>query len=136
MHTFQVKVGRLVEMRLETPISIEDIERIRSSLSQLFQQRSGKIVCVTDWRRATAFTPGEADLLLETFKVDNPRIERSAFLIDLGVFFHRQVERIISQAKNPARRAFQDPDELKAFLVTSLTDAEHGQLSRFLSGKS
>src|SRR6185295_2125255 len=131
MYSVQIVVGRLVEVRLVTPTSMKDIEGLRSGLLQLFQQRPGKLVFISDLTGATVFTPEEADMVLEVFKADNPRIERSAFLLNRGVFFHRQVERLISQAKNPARRSFLEPDELKAFLVAALTDAEHGRLSRF-----
>lgn len=133
MFSVEARVGRLIEVRLVTPISVKDIAGIGAGLIALFQRLPDKCVCVSDVTRATPFTPEEADRVLEVFKADNPRLERSAILLDHGTTFHQQLERLVSQAKNPARRCFQDPDELKAFLVTALTDEEHGRLARFLS---
>jgi len=133
MFSVEARVGRLIEIRLVTPISMKDVEGARAALVRVLQRLSGKVVLVSDITRATLFTPEEADLMLEIFKADNPRVERSAFLLDDGTDFHRQLQRLIAQAKNSMRRAFQDPDELKAFLVTALTDEEHGRLTRFLA---
>lgn len=133
MFSVEARVGRLIEIRLVTPISMKDIQGVRAGLVQLFQRFPGKLVCVADLTRSTLFTPAEADLVLEVLKADNPRLELSAFLLDDSAALHQQIQRLFAQAKNPARRAFQDPDALKAFLVTALTDEEHGRLARFLA---
>ena len=133
MFSLEIKVGRLAEVRLVVPISMKDIEGIRAAVSQLFQQQPGKLVFVTDMTRATIFTPAEAMRVVEVFKADNPRVELSVFLLNHGISFHHQLERLISQAGNPARRCFHDRDELKTFLRPTLTQEEQDRLAQFFS---
>jgi hypothetical protein len=131
--TTEIRVGRLVEIRLVAPLSVKDIEGVRTELYQSFRRVPGKVVCVTDWTRANFFTPAEAMRILEVFRADNPRIERSGFLITHGISFHHQVENLISQAGNSGRRTFFDADELKAFLAGNLTTEEQDRLAQFLA---
>lgn len=133
MFSVEIKVGRLAEVRLVVPISMQDIEGIRAGLSELFRQQTRRIVFVTDMTRATIFTAREAMRVVEIFKADNPRVEFSAFLLNHGVSFHQQIERLISQAESSARRCFHHPDELKTFLSTALTREEQDRLAQFLS---
>jgi len=133
MFSVEVNAGRLLEIRLIAPVSVEDILITGERLVQLFQKHPGKLVSAGDITRATVFPPDVAAKVLEVFRVDNPRLERSAILVSSSAVFGLQIERLISQAENPARRCFHDPFELKAFLGTLLTREEHGRLAQFLS---
>ena len=133
MFSVDVKVGRLLEIRLIAPVSLEDIQATGEHLVQLFQRHSGRFVCTADITRATVFPQAVAAKVLEVFKVDNPRLERSAILVSNSAIFGLQIERLIDAAENPARRCFHDRYELKAFLGSLLTHEEHSRLAQFLS---
>jgi hypothetical protein len=133
MFSIDVKVGRLLEIRLIAPVTLEDIELGMARLGQLFRMRRDKLVGVGDFSRATVFPPDVAAKLLEALKADNPRIERSGILVSNSAIFGLQLERLIAHAENIHRRAFHDPFELKAFLGGLLTTEEHGRLAQFLS---
>jgi hypothetical protein len=70
--------------------------------------------------------------VVEVFKTDNPRIERSAILINQGATFGLRIERFVAEAGSSARRCFRDTFDMKAFLGGLLTRQEHGRLAQFL----
>jgi hypothetical protein len=132
MFSAEVKVGRLLESRLVTPVTLEDIERCQERLDGLFH-RHGEVVLVADYTRATVFSQEVAAKVLDMFKRGKGRIARSAALVSESAVFSLQVERLIAQAGNPLRRSFHDPFELKAFLGAALVHEEHIRLVQFLA---
>ena len=133
MLSIDVKVGRLLEIRLSAPTSLEELQQGMASLGQLFRMRRDKLVGVGDFSHATVFSPDVASKLLEALKFDNPRIERSGILVSSSAIFGLQLERLIVHAENINRRAFHDPFELKAFLGSLLTHQEHMRMAQFLN---
>ncbi|HEY8206483.1 MAG TPA: hypothetical protein VIG99_03310 [Myxococcaceae bacterium] len=133
MFSCDVKVGRLLEVRLVAPVSVVDIDITRERLGLFFRTFPGKLVACGDFSRADVFLPDVATRVLETFKHDNPKIERSGILVSASAIFSIQLERLISQANNPARKCFRDPFEVKAFVGNLLTHDEHGRMAAFLS---
>jgi hypothetical protein len=131
--SIEIKVGRLLEARLVAPVSLEDLEEAHQILERLFGAHPEKLVLVADYRRATVFTPEVADRLLQIFRSFNHRIERSGALVSAGAVFSMQIERLVANANNPARRTFRDPFEMKAFLGSALNRDEHIRLAQFLA---
>lgn len=133
MKSIDVKVGRLLEARLVAPVSLEDLEEAHQRLEHFFGAHPEKLVLVADYRRATVLTPEVADRLLQIFRNFNHRIERSGALVSTSAIFSMQIERLIANANNPARRAFHDPFELKTFIGSALNRDEHVRLTQFLA---
>jgi len=136
MFSVDVKVGRLLEVRLVAPVTVVDIDITRKRLALFFRTFPSKLVACGDFSAADVFLPDVADRVLGTFKQDNPKIERSGILVSASAIFSLQLERLVSQANNPARRCFHDPYELKAFVGKLLTREEHGRLAAFLSERA
>ena len=132
MFSAEVKVGRLLEIRLVAPVTLQDIQVMQARLLELFQKH-GKVILVADYTGATVFPQDVAATVLDMFKRGNDRVERSAALVSEGAIFSLQVERLIAQAGNPMRRSFHDPFELKAFLGAALGHEEHVRLVQFLA---
>ena len=133
MFSIEVKVGRLLEIRLMAPVTIQDIELGSQRLVQIFRQHPGKLVGVGDFSKATVFSPEVADRMIEVMKTDNPGLERSGILVSESAIFSLQLERLISHAANPRRRCFRDPFELKAFVGGILNHEEHLRLAQFFA---
>lgn len=136
MFSVDVKVGRLLEVRLVAPVTVVDIDITRERLALFFRTFPGKLVACGDFSRADVFPPDVADRVLETFKQDNPKVERSGILISPSAIFSLQLERLVSQANNPARRCFRDPFELKAYLGKLLKHEEHARMAAFLGERA
>jgi len=136
MLSVDVKVGRLLEIRLIAPVTLQDIEQGHQRLVQLFRRQAPlKLVGVGDLTRATVFAPDVASKALQVLKADNPTLERSGLLVSDSAIFSLQMERLVAQAENPHRRCFHDPFELKAYLGNLLTHEEHARLAQFLIEK-
>src|SRR4051812_149444 len=133
MFSCDVKVGRLLEVRLVAPVTVVDINITRERLGLFFKTFPSRLVACGDFSRADLFQQDVATRVLETFKHDNPKIERSGILVSASAIFSLQLERLITQANNPARKCFRDPFEVKAFLGKLLTHEEHGRMAAFLS---
>src|SRR5262245_22234586 len=115
MFSAEVKVGRLLEIRLVAPVTLQELDEIQERLLQLFEEH-GEVVLVADYTRATVFPQDVAAKVLDIYKRGKGRVARSAALVSESAIFSLQVERLIAQAGNPMRRSFHDPFELKAFL--------------------
>ena len=90
------------------------------------------MVCA-DWRQANILAPAVAERLTGLLQRGNPHVERSAILLAREhATFNLQVERLVREAKNPARRTFRDTESMVTFLGEVLTPAETAHARAFL----
>lgn len=133
----EMRVGRLLEVRAILPIRLEEIPAIVDGVRRIFERAPRMVVAILDARSYGVEPPAATDHFIETIKRDNPRIERSAFLIEpdqslLGL----QLDRMIREAGNPNRRLFRDIEAATAFLRPSLTVQESARLDEFLASRA
>src|SRR6185369_8629278 len=115
MFTIDVKVGRLLELRVLGPTVPEDLDRGRDRMAHYFKTIPGKLVACCDFSQASTFSPETAGRVLDTFRHDNPGLERSGILVSDSTIFSLQLERLVKHGDNPNRRCFRDPFELRVF---------------------
>jgi len=133
----EIRVGRLLEVRAVLPILLDEIPSLQASVRAIFEQAPRLVVAILDARNYGIEPPTAADLFLQQIKQDNPRIERSAFLIEPGQsLLGLQLDRVIREAGNPNRRLFRDAEAATAFLRPSLTPEESARLDAFLADNS
>jgi hypothetical protein len=125
-------VGRLVEIRLQSPITMEELDELRQLNGMMLASLGKPAVVCTDLRAMTLFSPELAERFLDGAKSLNPRIERSAFLLPERAVFTLQMERIIREAGLEARRTFVRAPELEAWLGELLDKDERARLGAFL----
>lgn len=134
MITIENRVGRLIETRFISPISGSDwgdFQRERERLMRVVGQ--DRLVCI-DLSLVQLLPPNQADDFLNLLRGSRPGLTRNAFLLPPGqALLALQFGRIIRQANNPARRAFQSRPELIAWLAEVLRPAELTRLHAFLS---
>jgi hypothetical protein len=133
MHEVRTPGGRLVTLRLVSPIddleANDVVQAIRRGLGAITTQ----VVICTDLTEARTFSPPVATRFTELMRADNPKIERSAFLLARdAATFSLQVERMIRESKSPHRRTFTDAAELERWLAAMLTPDELTHLRSFL----
>jgi hypothetical protein len=134
MYSVENHVGRLIEVRLATPFSEEELDacivRIRSTVVANPQ----KIVFAVDVVGVDVLPPETADKFLAMMRADNPKVERAAyFLPPRRAIVGLQLERMIRDAKGPLRKAFRDVEGMRAWLSEALNAHEQMQLDRFLA---
>lgn len=133
MFSIENKVGRLVEVRIATPVREEEMPGIGKATHDLIASIPDEFVAVMDLRAAHVFPQTVSDAFVEILSDNNPKLQRSAFLIGESAIFGLQVERAIRQAGKPTRRAFRDPAEMEAWLDEPLAPAEQRRLHDFLA---
>jgi hypothetical protein len=133
MYEVGARVGRLIEARLVALADVDEVARFEQAMAQAFAAMSGRSVVCADWRQANILPPMVADRLTALLQRGNPHVERSAILLAREhATFNLQVERLVRESQNPARRTFRDPAAMAAFLGEVLTPAERARVAAFL----
>jgi hypothetical protein len=127
------RVGRLVEARLIHLRNTGDVDEFTQSLRRAFTAAGARAIVCADWRQAQVLPPEAADGMIGLLKWGNAKFERSAVLLAREhATFNLQVERVIREAGNPARRAFRSVDEMIAWLGEILGPDERRRMLEFL----
>jgi hypothetical protein len=129
----EVRVGRFAELRFGHLFNISETPRLKTSLANIFRDQPGKIVFCVDVRKIERFGVEEEKQMIAVMNTDNPRIERTAILINENGRFGLQILRMLQEADNRARRICRSYDEVKAWLNPVLTAAESARLEEFLN---
>jgi hypothetical protein len=134
MMRVEMRVGRLLEVRAYLPIRVEEIPKLVKTLAAIYERAPRLVVAILDARAYGVEPPETVKFFIEAIKRDNPRIERSAFLIEQGQnLLGLQLDRVIREAGNPNRRLFRDVPAATAFLSPSLNEEERTRLDTFLT---
>ena len=112
---------------MDTP----DVASLKSDIAHAMAQTHGTLCFVLD-AELGVLRQDIADSYVELARGDNPRIERTAFLVGQAATFGLQIERMIRDAGNPSRRSFHDRRELSKWLAELLPEPERRQLEVFL----
>lgn len=133
MYSVEKHAGRLIEVKLASPLTAEDVQQFIQKHLVLMQQIPGKYVGVVNLLDAHVFPPAVAQMLSQMLSGASSHVERTALLIGESAVFSLQVERVIRDAQNPNRRAFRNPRELITWLSEVLLPAEQRQLEKFMT---
>jgi hypothetical protein len=127
-------VGRLIEVRVVPPLSMDEATRFMQEVVRLTSLQQGKIVACTDLRTGTrTIDPDSIDLMAGIMRSENPRLERNALIVSpASATFVLQMERMVKTAAAPQRRIFKSRGEAEAWLGEVLNGAERGRLRAFL----
>jgi hypothetical protein len=132
MYTIDNRVGRFVELRVESPVTEEELLPFHDTLATVCRPIRGQIAICTDLVGATVFPQEVALRWIEIIRQESPNVERNAVLVGEGAVFSMQVERIIRQAGYKNRKAFLLPAPLMVWLGEILTVRERVRLESFL----
>jgi len=132
MHTVEHKSGRLVEVKLASPLSLSEVQDFVRELTAVIGRIPVKYIGVVDLLDAHVFPPDVANALIQLLSAASPKVERTAMLIGESATFALQVERVIRSANNEHRRAFRNQAELQTWLGEVLGGEERVRLKQFL----
>jgi hypothetical protein len=122
-----------VEVKFDETVSIEDIEGVGRAARSLMARSDIKYVCAVDMRATRILAPNVADALLAGLRPFNPRVERTAVLVDgEAPTLALQIERLHREAGDAMRRTFDEPRFLRTWLGLVLTEPERARLAEFL----
>ena len=134
MYTIERRVGRLIEIRIASPVSLDEATRWGVDHQAAVDAIRGSYVCLVDLVDATVFPPDVVDAYVATMKAE-PRLLRTGTLLNQSPTLGLQIQRMIRTANHPERKVFRDPTELEAWLGAILDDAERRRLHEALSDR-
>lgn len=136
MYSIENNVGRLIEIRLASPVSLQEVQNLLRIHSRIVLGVQGKYVSVIDLRKAHVFPQEVTEILTRIMTHANPKLERSGLLIGESAIFGLQVERVIHEGGTDHRRPFREPVLLVAWLGEVLSEPERERARLFLQGDS
>ncbi len=131
MWSIENRVGRLVELRIWSPVSLEEVPPWARRHDEVIAALSGPYVCLVDVSRATVFPQDVVDRYVAYMKAE-PNLVRTGVLLSASPTQSLQIARMIREAAAPNRKAFRAPDELAAWLSQSLEEKEAARLRQAL----
>ncbi|MEZ4295336.1 MAG: hypothetical protein R3B70_10205 [Polyangiaceae bacterium] len=103
------KVGRLTEIRMRTPVVLDEVTVMQRDVASLGAKTATKLVVCADLSRASVFPEPLADRLGRFFRSEHQRLDRVAFVVGEGATFFMQIERLLRDSapssKDLAREA-------------------------------
>ena len=133
MLTVENHVGRLVEARWASPITLQELQRMNRQIWRIRNRLNASLVICADARQVRVLSSELATELAEIYRQHNPHVECSAMLLSPdSASAILQMERVIREAKNPARQAFRDVETLFAKFRERLSQEEGVRLAVFL----
>jgi hypothetical protein len=135
MYALANKVGRLVEIRIWSPVSLDEALRWGQEHNGLIDRVPGRYVCLVDLVDATVFPPEVVGAYVSVMKGEQ-RLLRTGTLLNPSPTFGMQIERMIKTANHPDRRAFRDPAALEKWLGEVLTPPEKRRLRELLAPRT
>jgi hypothetical protein len=136
MHKVENHAGRLIEVKLASPLEIGEVKQFVHELMSLIQRVNGRYVGIVDLREAHVFAPDVTEMLIQLLSGNASHVDRTALVIGESATFALQVERVIRSSNNPNRRAFRVPEEAAAWLGEVLTVTERVRLGQFVKGST
>ena len=132
MYQVENHAGRLIEVKLASPLTLEEVQQFAGKHIALMQKIPVKYCGVVNLLEAYVFQPAVADALLKLLSGAASHVERTALLIGESAIFGLQVERLLRESNSSNRRAFRNGQELIHWMSEVLTVAEQRQLERFV----
>ena len=132
MYSVENHVGKLVEIRIWSPVSIAETVAWGREHDAVIGSVVGPYVCFVDLVDATVFPPDVVDAYVATMR-NEPRLERTGTLLPSSPTLGLQIERMIREAGNPRRRAFRELLALGMWLGAALDGEERTRLAELLT---
>jgi hypothetical protein len=134
MYKFEIRVGRLAEATLGSPLTAPDLEGFITATRLGLLALPGKAVVACDMSRLAVLPDDLADRAIELIRRDSPKIERGGYLVSQRrSSTSMQITRLFREAKSETRRVFDDKTALRSWLAELLTPAELQRLGDFLA---
>ena len=133
MFTAEIRVGRLLEVRMKSPLPLYEAQALVAEIRRLVKGTRAPSLGVIDLRGVRLLDPDVVDFLGELMRRDNPWLARNAFVLaEAGAVKTLQIERMLKEGGSASRRGFRAQKEAEAWLGEVLDDAEKARLRAFL----
>lgn len=137
MMTVSRRVGRLCEVRFQSPLDIEKVTSFTLAIRPIVVAAATPLVFCCDWRGVASLGDDVVDTLVWIMRRDNPMIECNAILVDgTKPAVVQQAQKIVTEARHPRRKVFTKLAALRAHVDPMLDVLERRRLDAFFSERS
>ena len=135
MHTVARSVGRLIEIRVASPVTVSEVVAFAKELQGIVDGMNQRFVACSDFSRVSILPPEAVATYATCMRSLNVKLERTGLLVSTSATLSLQIARLLRDGANPKRKVFRDPSELKLWLGTALTADEQARLAKFLASE-
>jgi hypothetical protein len=132
MHSVEIHAGRLVEITLRGPVSVDDVRDFRGLMASRVMSVPGRVVICGDLRSLEYVEDEVKVMLIGIMRADNPRLVRSGHVVTAGTRSAKQVIEAIRESQSDDRKCFTEVSSLAAYLGEVLEPFEKVRLHTFL----
>jgi hypothetical protein len=132
MWTVVNSVGRLIEARLTTTDSAA-IFACLSAIAHAVANSPCPVVGILDLSQVRVFGPEDAEHMVTVMRGHNPRVERTAILVNGDALFGMQMERLVRAAAARNRQVFRFGSQAVAWLSEVLSPEELARARSFIA---
>ena len=132
MYEIVNRVGKLVEIRLWSPVTAEEATVWAKDHDRVVTTVGGPYVCLVDLFDAKVFPQDAVDAYTAVMKAE-PLLKRTGSLLSYSPTSVLQVHRMLRETDNPVRRAFTQVPPLLEWLDPALTSLERERLREALT---
>ena len=133
MYSVANRAGRLLEIRVGSPFTVPDAMALFKQIYKTMPREKGLALVIADLRNLRLVDPAVVDLVTGFMRLDNPYVERNAFLVSEGsALLQIQSDRMVKQLGAASRRAFRHREEAEAWMAEVLSPVERARMRLFL----
>jgi hypothetical protein len=134
MYRVKHRVGRLVEIAIWSPVSVDEVEAWGRDHNAVIESVAGEYICFVDLRAASVFPAMVVDAYVGIMK-EEPGLLRTATLLPQSAMVSMQIRRMIREAGHPQRQAFEDPKSLMVWFDEDLSALERARMATLLRSR-
>ena len=131
MYRVEHRTGRLVEIAIWSPVSIDEVDRWGADHNAVIAGVGGPYICFVDLRGASVFPKEVVDAYVGVMK-EEPGLLRTATLLPDKPMVAMQIRRMIREAGHPERQPFEEADALMHWLGPHLSPMEKARMTTLL----
>ncbi|MDI1443443.1 hypothetical protein [Polyangium sp. 6x1] len=132
MYKVENRVGKLVEIRVWSPVSAGEAVAWARDHDAAVSAIGGPYVCLVDLFDAKVFPQDAVDAYTAVMQTE-PHLKRTGTLLSHSPTSALQVRRMLRETDNPVRRAFTEVRPLLDWLDPVLTQLERARLREVLA---
>jgi hypothetical protein len=132
MWTVVNSVGKLVEARLTSADSGE-VGECLAAIAKLVALAPSPVVGILDMSQVRVLGREDADRFVAVMRGDNPRVERTAIVVNADQLLGLQMERLVRAAALPRRQVFRSAAPAVAWLAEVLSFEEVARARAFMN---
>lgn len=130
--TVASSVGKLVEARL-TATESEAVAAFLAAITEAVANAKEPVVGILDLTEVRVFGQADAERLVAVMRKDNPRVERTAIIVNGDRLLTMQMQRLVRAAAWPCRQVFRDATRAIAWLGEVLGPEEVARAHAFMT---